>query len=198
MANFKAGWDKTGWAWDDIIQPLTGRNLDVSAGKIDYDYPDKCINFADSCVIGNDSHKVHFAYQIEHRFKLDGVAKPHIHWLQSSSDIPNWWFRWRFAQNGKTVGSWTSGKLNTDLFTYSSGTILQLSTASIEIDFSTAVGGQLSVSDFIDIEVTRDSDNSSTLFSGNDPLSGVSQLKAFDMHLQVDSNGSPSEYAKSY
>ncbi len=182
--------------WEDIIQPLVARNVDTSTGKLDYDYPNKAIKIADSTSIGTDSHKIHFAYQIEHRFKLDGVAHPHIHWLQSSSDVPNWWFRWRFSQNGKAVGDWTSGKLTTQIFTYTSGTILQLSTASIEIDFTDADGSKLCVSDFIDIEITRDTDNTSTLFTGNDPLDGNALLKAFDMHLQVDSMGSNTEYIK--
>ncbi len=187
-----------GYTWDDIIQQLTGRRLDTSAGKIDYNYPDKAVDFADSTSITNDAHKLHFAYQIEHRFKLDGEARPHIHWLQSSSDVPNWWYRWRFVQNGKTVGAWTSGKLTTQVYSYTSGTILQLSKTTPSIDFKDAVDGHLSVSDFVDIEITRDVNNSSGLFSGNDPLNGNATLKAFDMHLQVDSSGSINEYGKEY
>lgn len=54
------------------------------------------------------------------------------------------------------------------------------------------------VSDFIDIEVTRDTDNTSTLFAGADPLTGNALLKAFDIHLQQDASGSMAEYEKTY
>jgi len=84
------------------------------------------------------------------------------------------------------------------LHAYSSGTIMQTSTASIEIDLTGATGGQLAVSDFIDIEVTRDTDNTSTLFAGADPLTGNALLKAFDIHLQQDASGSMAEYEKTY
>jgi hypothetical protein len=181
--------------WDDLIQPLMGKNIDVSAGKLDYDWENKAIKFADSTLISNNAHKIHFGYQIEHRIKLDGKCHPHIHWIQSSSDVPNWWMRWRFWQNGKAAGSWTEAKYSSHLFTYSSGTIMQLTTFP-EIDFSTATGGTLEVSDFLDIEFTRDTNNASGLFSGNDPLSGNASLRAFDPHIEVDTMGSCDEYSK--
>ena len=185
----------TDYMWDDLIQPLMGKNLDTTAGKLDPDWANKAIKFADSCLISTDTHKIHFAYQIEHRVRLDGVAHPHIHWIQSSADVPNWWMRWRFWQNGKVVGSWTTSAKGTQLFTYTSGTIMQLTTFD-EIDFTDAVGGALSVSDFLDIEFTRDTDNSSGMFTGNDPLSGNALLRAFDPHIQINGMGSRTEYEK--
>lgn len=194
---FKAGHDHERWAWDDIIQPLTGRRLDVSSGRIDYNYALKGVDFQDNTRITEENEVVHFGYQIEHRFRLDGEAHPHIHWLQTSASIPNWWMRWRFHQNGKAIGDWTELIFDTHVFTYTSGTILQISyPSSGYIDFTTAVGGALGVSDFIDVEFGRDNDNDSELFSGSDPVSGTATIKAFDMHLQVDANGSPQEYSK--
>ena len=54
------------------------------------------------------------------------------------------------------------------------------------------------ISDFIDIELSRDINNSSGLFTGADPLSGDALLRSFDMHLEVDSSGSDEEYNKVY
>ena len=181
--------------WNDIVQPLFGKRLDVSAGKVDYDFTNIGVSFADSCTTTNDSHMIHFGYQITHEFKLDGKMHFHVHWLQAQSDNPNWWMKWRFVQNGKAVGSWTEAAMTGNAFTYTSGTIMQISTFP-EIDLSTAVGGELGVSDFVDVQFTRDTTNGSGLFSGSDPVSGSVTIKGADPHLEVDRAGSRDEYIK--
>ena len=184
------------YVWDDIIQPLMGKRLDTTAGKLDYDWSNKGVSIADSTVTSNDAHKVHFGYQIYHRFKLDGLCNPHIHWIQAQADVPNWWMRWRVWQNGEVAGAWTEVALDTHAFTYTAGTILQISEAASKIDFSALPSGGLNVSDFLDIEVTRDSNNASTLFAGADPVAGNVTFKGFDPHLQIDATGSVLEFQK--
>jgi len=40
--------------WDDMIQQLIGRNIDTSAGRLDYNYTDLTVDFADSCNLNNN------------------------------------------------------------------------------------------------------------------------------------------------
>ena len=184
------------YAWDDIIQPVMGKLLDSSSGKLDPDWQNKGIKLADSTVITNDTHKLHWGYQINHKFKLDGLCHPHIHWLQSQADSPNWWLRWRIWQNGQEAGPWHEIALDKHDFIYSSGTIMQISYNENFINFANEVPGGLNVSDFLDVELTRDSNNDSGLFSGADPVSGNVVMKGFDPHLQVDAAGSRLELVK--
>lgn len=195
---YQPGRSSNNYTWNDIVMGASATVLDSAAGKLDYNYDTKCIEIASTTTISDTNSKVHYAFQITHNFKLNGSCDAHIHWIQSSANVPNWWLRWRFYQNGKVAGSWTQAALSTNVFTYTSGTIMQISKPPSNIDLSTAVGGQLNVSDFIDVEITRDSNNASGLFAGADPLSGVASLRSFDMHLQVDSDGSDEEYNKAY
>ena len=195
---YNPGRSSYGFTWDDIISAGLATRLDTSAGKLDYNYADKTIDIADSTSIANDDHKIHFGFQVEHHFKLNGECDPHIHWIQSESGVPNWWLRYRFWKNGGEAGAWTSIALDSGVFPYVSGAIMQIHKPVEDIHLSGAVNGSLGVSDFIDIEITRDINNSSSLFAGADPLTGDAQLRSFDMHLQVDSDGSPEEYSKLY
>jgi len=182
--------------YDDIVQPVMGKSLDSTVGKIDPDFANSAIKFADSCDIAVDSNKVYFGYQIGHKFKLDGTINFHLHWIQEQADTPNWWAKWRLWQNGKVVGSWTEMAFAGNAFTYTSGTMLQISYFP-EIDLSAvAVGGTLGVSDFFDVQFTRDADNDSGLFAGDDPVSGSVSVKGIDPHLEVDQPGSKDQYVK--
>lgn len=183
--------------YDDIIQPLTARNIDSTSGRLDYDFTRHCINIADSTSITRDIDKIYWEYQIGHKFKLDGFFHFHIHWLQSSADIPNWWMRWRIHKHFEEPRAWTSAKLEVEqAHPYAGETdFLQISTFPY-IDLATEASGGLDVSDFLDIELTRDATNASGLFTGSDPLSGDASLKGADPHLEIDSAGSRLEWEK--
>ena len=180
--------------WDDLLVFPIIRNLTASAGKLDYDWVYKGVKFADSTLISNKYHKADFNYQVTHDVKLDGVIRFHIHWKQDDTvNMPNWWGRWRFKQNGKAIGSWTEFKLDTNKFTGLSAGETQVTTAA-EIDLTTAPGGKLCVSDMVDIELTRDTNNASGLFSGNDLVSGGVILYWGDCHVLKVRPGSRKEY----
>ena len=189
------------YVWDDLIQAVMGKNIDTSTGKLDPDWPNKAIKIADSTSISNDNHKLHWGYQIFHKVKLNGLCNPHVHWIQTSANVPNWWIRWRIWQNGDDSGPWTEVPLNQHVFPWD-GTktrILQISYVPQMIDFSLVApdgGGTLRVSDFLDIELTRDINNDSGLFSGTDPIIGNVSIKGFDPHIQINSAGSRKELEK--
>jgi hypothetical protein len=52
------------------------------------------------------------------------------------------------------------------------------------------------LSDILQVRVIRDTDNASGLFAGNDPYTATVGAINFDVHYQVDTNGSRQEYAK--
>jgi hypothetical protein len=177
--------------WRDSKFPFIGRNLDTSTGRLDFNYAECAIGMQDNCTV-NDNQCIAMIDQINHEWKIGSIIKPHLHWLQSSSDIPNMLLKYRMYDNGEQVPStWTSVAISSNAFTYTSGTILQLSRFP-DIDTSTLTG----VSCFIDFKIYRDTDNSSGLFAGNDPLVGKTLLKEFDVHYEVDGFGSEDEINK--
>lgn len=90
---------------------------------------------------------------------------------------------YRWYENGEAIpGSYTELSVNTGFFEYpGSGSILQLSSFG-EIDGT----GISSVSSMLDIKIWRD-DNTVT---------GDVLAKEFDIHIEIDTIGSRSEYIK--
>jgi len=170
--------------WDDLRFPFIGRNIDVASGRIGYDYAELGINFADNSRYAA-TEQVSMICQLAHSYKLESPVTPHLHWAQSSADIPNWLFVYRKYLNGAAVpGGWVEAILSSHVHTYTAGTILQLSTFPA-IDMS----GMTDLSGFIDCKLFRDTLNTSTLFGGADPLTGNALVKEFDIHFQQDTPG---------
>jgi hypothetical protein len=88
-------------------------------------------------------------------------------------------------------GSWNLVAPTTErVFTYSSGTIMQISKFP---DISMFGYG---ISDVVDFKLYRDTNNSSGLFGGSDSFSGDAVVKEFDVHIERNSLGSDEEYTK--
>jgi hypothetical protein len=131
--------------------------------------------------------------QLNHDRLLDTTIYPHLHWFQSSSDVPNWLIQYRWQVNGQSkVTSWTSLKMNTPAFTYVSGTIMQICTTASGIAAPATDG----ISSIVQFRVIRDTANASTLFTGADPLTGDASGVSFDVHIEIDMLGSHQEYTK--
>ena len=77
------------------------------------------------------------------------------------------------------------------VFTYTSGTILQICTFG---DITPPVG--YSISDVLQCKLFRDNNNDSTEFVGADSYTGDAQAVSFDVHIEVDACGSRSQYIK--
>jgi hypothetical protein len=177
-------------AWDDARYPFFGRQLDISAGHLTYDVAELGVNFDDTSRY-NDLDQIGIIAQMSHSYAIGTALHPHIHWMQSNANVPNMLLKYRVYDNGETPSAWTLAAVTTHAFTYTSGTILQLSSWPT-IDMSSITG----VSGFVDVKVYRDTANASTVFAGADPLVGDWLAKEFDFHFQVDSMGSGEEYAK--
>ena len=175
--------------WEDLRFPFTGNRIDISSGRIDYDYEECTVDFATNARY--DDEPVCFIIQMPHAWSEGTAVRPHLHWLQEEDDDPNWLLRYRTIANGGAPGSWTNTDPSTlRTYTYSSGTLLQI-TKFPEISMT-----GLKISDFIDCILFRDQSNSSGEFSSSDTYSVAAKAKEFDIHYQVDSDGSSQEYVK--
>ena len=130
--------------------------------------------------------------QLNHDRVLAANLSPHIHWFQASSITPNWCIQYRYQKLGATkVTSWTTTKWQTNAFSYSTGTIQQLS----EFPPIAPVAGD-GISDILQVRILRDKTNATSLFSGVDQLVGNAKAINFDVHIEIDMLGSASEYLK--
>lgn len=175
--------------WDDERFPFTGQRIDVSGGRLDYNYSELGVDFQSNALYPNDV--VGMICQMHHAWKQGDNICPHLHWAQNQNAVPNWLLEYRLYDNGEAIpAAWTQ-LTGTELFTYTAGTILQITDFG-EIDASSLTG----VSAFIDFKLYRDSNNASGQFAGADPYAGDALSKEYDIHYRRDSSGSKEEFAK--
>ena len=131
-------------------------------------------------------------YQVRHTWRIGSMIRPHIHWQQVQNNIPNFLFQYRWQTNGgsKTT-AWTNLKCNTTAFTYTSGTLNQISTTT---GITPPAGAGLS--DVIQLRVLRDNANASGVFTGADPYTVTASILFVDIHIESDTLGSRQEYIK--
>lgn len=133
--------------------------------------------------------------QLSHKTLPGSNVNIHIHYEQTTSDIPNFLIGTRWQVQGKptqtvtTLNRWTE-----TVFSYDSSPsfnqILRFSATVPPVDY-----GQ--VSDIIKLQIWRDTTNVSTLFSGADPVAGDVDVVNMDGHIEQDTpTGSDSEYSK--
>jgi hypothetical protein len=134
--------------------------------------------------------------QLNHDKDLTASIYPHIHWVQEKNYSPNFLLEYRWQKNGGTkTTAWTKLKCNTLTYTYSSGSLNQISYApAIAVPVGTAL------SDIVQFRIFRDTTNASALFTGNCPYNtggnATASVLAFDCHFMINSIGSNDEYTK--
>jgi hypothetical protein len=173
--------------FDDILGDITGVKTvgtDVSANSnentLDYTNTAQLTDYA------------YFNYQMSHKWKAGSIIYPHIHWEQNQNITPNWLFqyRWQITGQSKTT-AWTNYKATTNAFTYSSGTLNQISYGS---GITPPAGYALS--DILEVRLIRDTANSSGVFSDVDAYAGTVSITSADVHYEIDTLGSRTEYSK--
>lgn len=169
--------------WDDLRAPLTGQQLTISAGRLDYDFTECTVDF--SATARYPEEPIAMTFQMQHDKLLDSVIVPHLHWVQSENNIPNWLIAARWYKNGAAIPAFTLAKYDSHVYTYSSGSIMQLTNFP-----ALAAPSDETLSSICDIILYRDSANVSTLFAGADPYTVPAKAKEFDIHFQRDSLGS--------
>lgn len=162
--------------WDDLTVPFTqskqGSNL-----KPDFDYTNLGLLFPN-----NDATEiVDIIVQFPHNRKSQSSIRPHIHFIQSSATQPVFKMAYRWYNNGDAVPSFTTITASSFVYTYTSGSILQI------VSFPEIDGNKLNgLSSMMDIKIWRD----------DAVVSGDVLVKEFDIHYQLDGDGSQYEYLK--
>lgn len=164
--------------WDDLKFPATSIRRGASS-KPDFDYTNNGLLFPQN----DTAEKIHIIGQLPHRWVLESTLSPHLHYVQDESDVPTFKMDYRWYKNGADpTGSFTTISTTTGVFTYTSGSIMQI------LPFPDIDGtGIDTVSSILDMIIYRD-DNTVT---------GDVLVKEFDIHFQSDDMGSDSEYVKS-
>ena len=172
---------------DQITDAL---NLKASGSHITENLTEGTMDFATNAeytdwVIAN--------FQLNHDRKLTSVVYPHIHFFQTENHVPNFLFQYRWQKlGGPKAISWINLKCNSQVFTWDSTTIHQITSTVAGI---TPPGGD-NVSDILQLRVVRDTANTSSLFTGSDPFTTVAGVLAVDIHVETDTLGSRSEFSK--
>lgn len=177
--------------WRDELQPLTGSRLESPASDVVLNIAEGSVTFQADATYATDYATT--SLQINHDWMTGTVISPHLHWWQVSSDVPNWLlgYRWQKQGSAKTT-AWSNLAFSTHIFTYSAGTLNQIS----ECADITPPSGYGEVSDIVQFRIYRDTTNASTLFAGADPESADVDAVNFDIHIKVDTLGSREEYSK--
>lgn len=178
--------------WDDQRYPATAQNLDVSGGRIDFNYSTLTIDYQANARFPNEPLGI--VAQLSHARKPDSDIFPHIHWVQNQNNFPNLMIEYRWFNNGAAPGSFTQLALSAanSVFTYVSGDLAQITSIPLPGGFGTGKA----LSSFFEVKIYRDNNNNSGLFAGSDPYSGVFLLKEFDIHIEKDMDGSRQEFIK--
>jgi len=171
--------------WDDVVGPILGSNLSANAGTADYDWDENCVAFSASGDIADDGDRISMNVQIPHRTKTGSTACLHCHYEQTEADTTPRTFtgRYRLQSNGaaKTT-SWTDFVISTadgNALSYTSGTLNQICELA-DVDLTGA-----GISSTLQIQLTR-----------SDAESGVVNMTFCDIHVEMDTLGSRSEYTK--
>jgi len=184
---------KVNTTWDEVSQSFVGQNIFAVQGRIDYNYTDLTLDYSTTARYPNEP--VGVVIQIPHRRKNNSEIRPHVHWMQNSDNNPNILIAYRAYNNGEVAPvSWTLKALtNADnLFPFTVAGQQQIT----EFNLPTAVGESLGLSGTFEVKIYRDSQDESELFGGADSYSGNWEVKYYDMHFIVDSDGSRQEFEK--
>ena len=175
-------------SYDDLKFPVASVKLDSAATRYSYDTTDLGIQFdADARHV---EEQLNFIVQFPHAWKEGTSVHPHIHWIQTTADHPNWLISYRVYNNDEAPGSWTFATATTGVFTWSSGSLAQISS----FPAITMTGKTLSC--IMDVKLWRDVANGSGEFTGAESSPVAVLLKEFDIHYEIDSFGSNEEFVK--
>ena len=168
--------------WDDMTFPANGFKLDVSSAVLDYDYDEVGIEFPNNASTGVVAESISAPVQFLHAWLEGSDIRPHVHWIQTAADqTNNWYMTHRWYNPGSDVTSWVQSAVGSNVFTYTSGSLHQIS------EFPVISGTGKTLSSLFDMRVERDGDN--------DTSSATLLFKQFDIHIQKNKLGSADEFS---
>ena len=171
-------------AWRDLVGDLFGKRLNSTTGKVDYDWDENAIKFQSGGSISTKADRVGANLQYDHYCKMGSISiYPHIHWFQPDSQAYEFTLQYRIQFNGSAqTTSWTTITYtvgSNEVYTYpGSGTFNQISKLG-------TITATMDISDTIQIQIAR-----------TDSLVGDVLVYFMDMHVEIDSFGSKTEWSK--
>lgn len=183
--------------WDDLTGSLFAARLDTASGRLDYDPFNAAVKIQSNARYPEEPMVI--PQQARHAmvYGPDAVARPHFHWLQEQSAIPNFLLAWKLTNYNTVVTKETDFSnhifsiWNSNAFTYPGSGVFAQITKFPEIDLSS-----MTLSASIDFVLFRDSANTSGLFADIDPVAADVLVKYNDPHVMFDSSGSRQEFVK--
>lgn len=162
--------------WDDLRVPLT-QTRQGALGKPEFDYNEVGFKFPQ-----NDTSEILYTkIQMPHHWEIGTELHPHIHWKQSASQQVVWKIDYQWINIGAVVtGVWNTATLSTNVVTYVSGSIHQVTNGD------TIDGTGKTLSSILLIKIYRDDNVYSGYAIGYD----------FDVHYKISDMGSQEEYVK--
>lgn len=175
--------------WRDEMNELIGKKLESPASDITVDETSSSLLYDDDSEVAD---YVMMNVQLNHDWKVGSSIYPHLHWRQGAAAYPNWLIQWRWQIQGEEeTASWQYQKVSAHQFTWSAGTLNQIS----NFGAITAPAGA-GISDIVQFRLIRDCSDTSTLYGDSDPLAGDASAVNFDVHIECDTIGSRSEFSK--
>ena len=179
--------------FDDLQYSLVGQRLTSPSAHITYSASYTQVNLQKTCDWNDDW--LAMTVQMSHRWKLGTVVYPHLHWRQDAAAMPNLIISYIWQVNGAAQSSsWTHIAHSANAYTWSTGNLNQITKFG---SITPPEGAGLS--DIIFFKIMRDVANESMLFTGAEVDVNVQDdvyASSFDIHFEVDSAGSDTEYAK--
>jgi hypothetical protein len=171
---------QTAGGWTDLSFPVSTIYA-FGLTDVEYNAPSNAIIFNTTCNTNFSSDHVWLVGQLPHSAATNAAyVNPHIHFLQSSATQTNMFLiRYKtYKAGGQVPDTWTDLPLTNNAFSYSTGTIHQ-------ITYGAGIPGPFGISQNFDIKVWSRGGQ-------------ACQLKFFDIHYQQDSFGSDQEFSKGF
>jgi len=184
-------------AWDDLRVPINAIKL---GGVKDPDFEQLKDDGSSSTGVftyafdSSLEEEVFFVAQIPHEWKLGTALRPHVHWVPTTNGTAgqtvSWGLEYTFAELGEVFPDTTIlygdsiavGDITT-AFTHSLTPFGEIDMTSVD-----------KVSSMLVCRLFRDA----TGDGGTDDYTSDAALLEFDIHYQIDSNGSDQQYSKSF
>jgi hypothetical protein len=164
--------------------------LKVAGVGISEDIPNGTVGLMTTCDYANDYLIANF--QLNHDRKHLAPVYPHVHWVQTQNNTPNFLFRYRWQLNNTArTTAWSNLIMKTNAFSYVSGSLNQITHG---LSITPPIGDN--VSTILQVQFTRDKTNASGAFTGSDTHTATADVTSLDIHIEVDTVGSRQEFVK--
>jgi len=167
--------------WDDLKFPATTISIFGFGSDPSFDSANVGYTFAN-----NATETLYMIGQFPHNREPGTLISPHVHWRQTEAGLPRWKLEYKWVDNGAAVpAAFTPIYVYKNIFEYTGGTIMQMSEFPAIEDTE-----DYGVSSVLIMKFSREGGDELDTFDAN------ALLYEFDIHYQIDTLGSFSEYVK--